>query len=125
MIVPPWCVQVARRKGAINKHLLLRGVKHPKWENWSPLIVIANKKSGNSDGGFILSEFRKILNPVQVIDLSERKPLAALQWCVLLSPTIVTILIGGGDGTISWVLTSSHKLDLDVNVHMMHVISYK
>nr|CAI5817275.1 unnamed protein product [Callosobruchus analis] len=113
MIVPPWCVQVARRKGALNKHLLLRAVKDPGWDKWTPLVVIANKKSGNTDGALVLSEFRKYLNPVQVIDLDERKPPAALQWCVLLAPKIAQILVAGGDGTIAWVLTSSHKLDLD------------
>lgn len=113
MIVPPYCVQVARRKGALNKHLLLRGVKDPGWDKWSPLIVVANKKSGNSDGALVLSEFRKFLNPAQVIDLTSRKPPAALQWCVLLAPKVARILVAGGDGTISWVLTSSHKLDLD------------
>ncbi|KAF7282525.1 hypothetical protein GWI33_002561 [Rhynchophorus ferrugineus] len=113
MIVPPNCVQVARRKGALNKHLLLRGVKDPGWEKWSPLVVIANKKSGNNDGALVLSEFRKFLNPAQVIDLTNRKPSAALQWCVLLAPKVVKVLVAGGDGTIAWVLTSSHKLDLD------------
>ncbi|KAJ8979408.1 hypothetical protein NQ317_015840 [Molorchus minor] len=113
MIVPPWCVQVARRKGTIHKHLLLRGVRDPGWDKWTPLVVIANKKSGNSDGALVLSEFRKYLNPVQVIDLSERKPAAALQWCVLLAPKVINVLVGGGDGTIAWVLTTSHKLDLD------------
>ncbi|CAH0563698.1 unnamed protein product [Brassicogethes aeneus] len=114
MIVPPSCVQVARRKGALNKHLLLRAVKDPGWENWTPLVVIGNKKSGNSDGAQVLSEFRKYLNPVQVIDLSERKPQAALQWCVLLAPRPVKLLIAGGDGTVAWVMTSSYKMDLDV-----------
>lgn len=40
MLVPPWCVQVARRKSGIHRHLLLRGVKDPGWQNWSPLIVV-------------------------------------------------------------------------------------
>ncbi|RZC39409.1 diacylglycerol kinase epsilon [Asbolus verrucosus] len=113
MIVPPWCVQVARRKGALNKHLLLRAVKDPGWKNWTPLVVIANKKSGNNDGALVLSEFRRYLNPVQVIDLSTRKPPAALQWAILLAPKEIKILVGGGDGTVAWVLSSSHKLDLD------------
>lgn len=43
MIVPPWCVQVARRKGALHKHLLLRGVKNPSWDNWTPLVLIGKK----------------------------------------------------------------------------------
>ncbi|KAL1489117.1 hypothetical protein ABEB36_014060 [Hypothenemus hampei] len=113
MIVPPSCVQVVRRKGALNKHLLLRAVGCPNWQNWSPLVVVANKKAGNSDGVLILSEFRRYLNPAQVIDLTSRKPPAALQWCVLFAPKVIRVLVAGGDGTISWVLTSSHKLDLD------------
>lgn len=67
----------------------------------------------------MLSEFRKYLNPVQVIDLSERKPPAALQWCVLLAPRPVKFLVAGGDGTIAWVLTSSHKMDLDVRKNLL------
>ncbi|KAF5269579.1 hypothetical protein FQR65_LT05917 [Abscondita terminalis] len=39
LIVPPWCVQVVRRKGSLHKHLLLKGVKHPGWNNWTPLVV--------------------------------------------------------------------------------------
>lgn len=62
----------------------------------------------------MLSEFRKYLNPVQVIDLADRKPTAALQWCILLPNKQLRILVGGGDGTVAWVLTTSHKLDLDV-----------
>lgn len=62
----------------------------------------------------MLSEFRKYLNPVQVIDLAERKPTAALQWCILLPNKQLRILVGGGDGTVAWVLTTAYKLDLDV-----------
>ncbi|CAG9857296.1 unnamed protein product [Phyllotreta striolata] len=113
MIVPPWCVHTVKRKGTLHKQILLKSVRDPQWERWTPLVVVANRKSGNGDGAALLSEFRKYLNPIQVIDLSERKPPVALQWCILLAPKPVTILIGGGDGTIAWVLTTSHKLDLD------------
>ena len=33
---------------------------------WQPLIVIANRKSGNNDGAAILASFRSHLNPAQV-----------------------------------------------------------
>ncbi|XP_057665823.1 diacylglycerol kinase epsilon isoform X3 [Diorhabda carinulata] len=114
IIIPPACVQTIQRKGPLNKHLLLGALRDPCWDKWCPLIIVANKKSGNGDGASILSEFRKYLNPIQVIDLNERKPLAALQLCVLLSPKKVNILVAGGDGTISWMLTTSYKLDLDM-----------
>lgn len=35
-------------------------------ENWTPLIIFANKNSGNHDGKSILSIFNSILNPLQV-----------------------------------------------------------
>lgn len=66
----------------------------------------------------MLSEFRKYLNPIQVIDLADRKPTAALQWCFLLGEKKVRVLVGGGDGTVAWVLTSAHKLDLDVRMFL-------
>ncbi|KAK9731434.1 Diacylglycerol kinase catalytic domain [Popillia japonica] len=113
IIVPPWCVQVARMKSSIHRHLLLRGVQDPGWENWCPLVVVANRKSGNNDGGVVLSEFRKYLNPVQVLDLAERTPAAALQWSVLVAPKPIKLLIAGGDGTVSWILSAVHKMDLD------------
>lgn len=84
------------------------------------MFFSANRKSGNKDGEIVLSEFRKYLNPVQVVDLAERKPAAALQWCVLLSHKKIRVLVGGGDGTIAWVLTTAHKLDLDVRINQIH-----
>ncbi|XP_022916830.1 diacylglycerol kinase epsilon [Onthophagus taurus] len=113
MIVPPWCVQVARMKSSIHRHLLLRGVKDPGWKNWFPLIVVANRKSGNNDGDAVLSEFRKILNPAQVLDLAERPPAAALQWSILVAPKPIRLLVAGGDGTVSWLLSSIHRMDLE------------
>jgi diacylglycerol kinase (ATP) len=51
---------------------------------------------------------------VQVIDLSERDPVAALEWCRLLNDTSYTIVVAGGDGTIAWLLDAIHKLQLNV-----------
>lgn len=74
----------------------------------------------------VLSEFRKYLNPVQVIDLADRNPAAALQWAVLLAPKVLKVLVGGGDGTVAWILTTIHKLDLDVkNKHYALIIIYR
>lgn len=47
MIVPPWCVQVARYKKTLRRHFLLKGVKDPNWDNWSPLIVIGNTSNSS------------------------------------------------------------------------------
>jgi len=79
---------------------------------WQPLIVIANRKSGGSDADAILSQFRSILNPVQVIDLASLTPLDGLRWCLLFPDVQYRILICGGDGTIGWVLRTADSLDL-------------
>lgn len=57
-----------------------------------------------------------MLNPAQVVDLADRDPVAALEWCRLLGKTPSTILVAGGDGTIAWLLNTIDKLELKVNV---------
>ncbi|KAB5584666.1 hypothetical protein PHYPO_G00110120 [Pangasianodon hypophthalmus] len=71
---------------------------------WSPLLVLANTRSGNNMGEELLGDFRSLLNPVQVFDLSEIAPAKALQLCTLLPPGCVRVLVCGGDGTVGWVL---------------------
>lgn len=78
-------------------------------------IFLANQKSGNNEGGEILSSFRRLLNPAQVIDLSEDDPESALEWCHLLGDVQYSILVAGGDGSIAWILDTIHKLNLKVN----------
>uniref|UniRef100_A0A7N8XTI4 Diacylglycerol kinase n=1 Tax=Mastacembelus armatus TaxID=205130 RepID=A0A7N8XTI4_9TELE len=71
---------------------------------WTPVLVLANTRSGNNMGEALLGEFRTLLNPVQVFDLSELIPSKALQLCTLLPPGSVRVLVCGGDGTVGWVL---------------------
>lgn len=61
------------------------------------------------------------------MDLAERDPVAALEWCRLLGKTPCTILVAGGDGTIAWLLNSINKLNLKVIFfqHMNTLIYYK
>lgn len=40
LIVPPWCVQVSRRRNSVRKKLQVKSVIDPEWPNWTPLIVI-------------------------------------------------------------------------------------
>lgn len=74
-----------------------------------------NRKSGNNDGGQILSLFRRLLNPAQIVDLADRDPVAALEWCHLLGKIPCIILVAGGDGTVAWLLNTINKLELEVN----------
>lgn len=112
MIIPPKSLEVINRRSTMRRRLHLRSILPPNWSNWNPIIVVGNRKSGNNDGGQILSLFRRLLNPAQVVDLADRDPVAALEWCRLLGNTPSTILVAGGDGTIAWLLNTIHKLSL-------------
>uniref|UniRef100_A0A667XN55 Diacylglycerol kinase n=1 Tax=Myripristis murdjan TaxID=586833 RepID=A0A667XN55_9TELE len=79
---------------------------------WTPVLVLANTRSGNNMGEALLGEFRTLLNPVQVFDLSELTPPKALQLCTLLPPGSVRVLVCGGDGTVGWVLDAIDTMKL-------------
>ncbi|XP_011699774.1 PREDICTED: diacylglycerol kinase epsilon [Wasmannia auropunctata] len=112
MIIPPGSLEVINRRSTMRRRLHLRSVIPPNWPNWNPIIVVGNRKSGNNDGDQILSLFRRLLNPAQIVDLAERDPVAALEWCRLLGKTQSTILVAGGDGTVAWLLNTINKLEL-------------
>ncbi|XP_051561978.1 diacylglycerol kinase epsilon-like isoform X1 [Myxocyprinus asiaticus] len=79
---------------------------------WTPVLVLANTRSGNNMGEVLLGEFRTLLNPVQVFDLAELPPSKALQLCTLLPPGSVRVLVCGGDGTVGWVLDAIDTMRL-------------
>jgi len=109
-IVPPESVVV--KTGRTIHRKIINSLYLPRIDRFTPLIVIGNQKSGNSDCANILASFRRHLNPAQVIDLSEGRMEEALEWCQLASPTQCTVLICGGDGTVGWCLNTAEKLCL-------------
>ncbi|XP_014213922.1 diacylglycerol kinase epsilon [Copidosoma floridanum] len=110
MVIPPTSLEVASKRSSIRRRLQLKSITPPLWLNWSPLIVVVNKKSGNNEGAEILSSFRRLLNPAQVVDLSDRDPITALEWCRLLGNVPCRIAVAGGDGTVAWILDTIDKL---------------
>lgn len=54
----------------------------------------------------------RLLNPAQVVDLSECDAVAILEWCRLLGKVTCTLLVAGGDGTIASLLNAIHKVGL-------------
>lgn len=110
MIYPPYCIVAARTRESVRLHLA--GIKPPNIENWEPLIVIANTKSGSSTGSTVLSLLRGYLHPMQVMELGSRGPQDALQWAAKTSPRPCRILVAGGDGTIGWVLNTIYSLNI-------------
>ncbi|XP_031442985.1 diacylglycerol kinase theta isoform X2 [Clupea harengus] len=67
-----------------------------------PLLVYVNPKSGGLKGRELLYNFRKILNPHQVFELTNGGPLAGLH--TFSEVPHFRILVCGGDGTVGWVL---------------------
>ncbi|KAK7502394.1 hypothetical protein BaRGS_00006347, partial [Batillaria attramentaria] len=114
LIVPPNCVELTwvGLKGTRQRHLVVKKVRHPDIEHWTPLIVIGNRKSGNNDGELLLRHFRAILNTPQVIDVHDISPENGLEWCHLLPDVTFRVLVCGGDGTIGWVLNAIENLGL-------------
>ncbi len=87
----------------------------PPIEGWHPLIVMANPNSGGKDGEAIISTFRKLLNPIQVVDLSELTPECGLEICRFLPQHVCRVLACGGDGTVGWILAAIDKANLSVS----------
>ena len=74
-----------------------------------------NPKSGGKDGEAILSSFKKLLNPIQVVDLSDLTPECGLEICRFLPDHTCRILACGGDGTIGWILGAIDEAKLPVS----------
>ncbi|MEQ2188565.1 hypothetical protein GOODEAATRI_016348, partial [Goodea atripinnis] len=98
LIIPPhylYRVNKLRRRQP-DEYSKVRHLGVSCGRSWTPVLVLANTRSGNNMGEALLGEFRTLLNPVQVFDLSELTPSKALQLCTLLPPGRVRVLVCGG-----------------------------
>jgi hypothetical protein len=83
----------------------------------TPLLVFINRKSGGNVGIQLMHEFTELLNPLQVWDLSEYPPEVAL--ALFSTVPRLQVIVCGGDGTVSWVLSAIDKLNRPVPVAVM------
>lgn len=63
--------------------------------NETPILVFINSRSGGLYGSHLLPQFRRVLHPIQVVDLQEKNPHEALRNFVELEN--LRILVCGGD----------------------------
>lgn len=78
--------------------------------SYTPLLVFVNSRSGPQQGSLLITQFRRLLNPIQVWDLANGGPEKVLKSFSVLSR--FQILVCGGDGTVSWVISALEKMDL-------------
>ncbi|XP_051850200.1 diacylglycerol kinase epsilon [Antechinus flavipes] len=95
-----------------NKNIDYGKLALPFGTHWSPIIILANTRSGNNMGEGLLGEFKMLLNPVQVFDLTKVPPAKALQLCILLPDNCARVLVCGGDGTVGWVLDAIDEMKI-------------
>ena len=77
-------------------------------EDAVPLLVFVNSRSGGQLGGYLTSQLRQNLNPLQVVDLHKTDPKVALRQFAGLNR--LRILVCGGDGTVAWILQTMESL---------------
>ncbi|CAH0723419.1 unnamed protein product, partial [Brenthis ino] len=98
IIIPPNAVRVEKSK--------IISIKPPCINNWEPLFIFVNRKSGSNRSDEVISIFRGLLNPLQVIDISANGPERVVKWL----PDRCRVLVAGGDGTVAWVLNALHTV---------------
>lgn len=77
----------------------------------TPLLVFVNTRSGSQQGPILKTQLRSLLNPIQVWDLADGGPEKILQSFSVF--TRLRILVCGGDGTVSWIISTLDKMRLD------------
>lgn len=87
---------------SVNKDHLPEGI--------IPVLCFVNSKSGGQQGAYFQYELKQLLNPIQVVDLSDIDPLVALR--AFADFDRFRVLIAGGDGTVGWVLGAIDELGL-------------
>ena len=76
----------------------------------TPLLVFVNSRSGSQQGLFLQRQFKRLLNPIQIWDLAtDGKPEIPLY--SFSKFTRLRLLVCGGDGTVSWILSALESLN--------------
>lgn len=97
--------------GIPDKHGYIMGDDFlPDGDRSSPLLVFVNSRSGPQQGHLLVAQLRRLLNPIQVCDLSMDNPETKLESFLVLSN--LRILVCGGDGTVSWIIHVLEQMKL-------------
>ena len=79
-------------------------------ESCIPLLVFVNSRSGPQQGHLLITQLRRLLNPIQVWDLADGPPAPVLS--SFLKLTRLRILVCGGDGTVAWIIQTLEEMKI-------------
>ncbi|EEC46638.1 predicted protein, partial [Phaeodactylum tricornutum CCAP 1055/1] len=80
------------------------------FSKWTPLLVFVNSRAGPQQGHLLITQLRRLLNPIQIWDLANGGPDPVLDsFCAF---TRLRILVCGGDGTVAWIISALEGLNL-------------
>ncbi|XP_039199504.1 diacylglycerol kinase epsilon isoform X1 [Crotalus tigris] len=103
LIIPPtYLLKISQMRK--SKHMNDYKLSESYGKNWTPVIILVNTRSGNNMGETLIGQFKILLNPIQVFELTKVTPAKALQLCTWLPNNSARVLVCGGDGTVGWVL---------------------
>eukprot|EP00529_Nitzschia_sp_RCC80_P008433 CAMPEP_0113469782 /NCGR_PEP_ID=MMETSP0014_2-20120614/16086_1 /TAXON_ID=2857 /ORGANISM="Nitzschia sp." /LENGTH=1176 /DNA_ID=CAMNT_0000362289 /DNA_START=355 /DNA_END=3885 /DNA_ORIENTATION=+ /assembly_acc=CAM_ASM_000159 len=93
-----------------DRHGYIVGDEFLPNNSFCPLLVFVNSRSGPQQGHLLITQLRALLNPIQVWDLADGDPKEILEsFCVF---SRLRILVCGGDGTVSWIVSTIEGMDL-------------
>lgn len=99
---------------------------HVDWEKLhadgiTPILAFVNRKSGGLKGDLALKNLQKVLNHIQICDLSRNNIIEFLKFYKnATTPCDLKIICCGGDGTIGWIMDEVYNMKL----HHNRTISY-
>ena len=93
-----------------DRHGYILGDEFLPNSNFTPLLVFVNSRSGPQQGHMLISQLRGLLNPIQVWDLIDGGPEPVIESFSVF--TRLRILVCGGDGTVSWIVSCIEKMKL-------------
>jgi Diacylglycerol kinase catalytic domain len=95
-----------------DKHGYIVGDEFLSESSCTPLLVFVNSRSGPQQGHLLITQLRRLLNPIQVWDLGEDGGPETVLESFSGAFRNLRILVCGGDGTVSWIIAALERLNL-------------
>ncbi|GMT36098.1 hypothetical protein PFISCL1PPCAC_27395 [Pristionchus fissidentatus] len=110
-VVPPNHITLRKGGSRNQKEMVIESLTiPPDIEDYLPLFVIVNPKSGSGAGDIVMKAFKMVLHPAQIMDVTRCNMRSCLRFMDEHPEITTRVLICGGDGTISLVMNDIEEL---------------